>query len=319
METDRPNLENLFLKKINGDLTPDERRYLDERLNTSDLDRIEYDKIQRLWNATSKLPLHKGAPPTERWSTLRQNMRQLEGAKSIPFYRTTWRYAAAIALLAVLIGVYFFSNSSEPISVQTNHGETKSITLPDHSTAILNAGSSLTYDEATWDDQRKIELVGEAFFDVKKNGVPFSVVTKNSSVKVLGTSFNVRARDESTEVVCLTGKVNFGSRESGESVILMRGDGARIEKDTMSKIFRVAVDDTIPWVTGDLVFNNTPLKEVFAEVERHFAVSVTIKRDLGTLTFTGKFKQPRLNNVIESVCLSAGLEYSITNNSVIIQ
>ena len=64
---------------------------------------------------------------------------------------------------------------------------------------------------------------------------------------------------------------------------------------------------------------NTPLKEVFAELERHFDVSITVKRDLGNLTFTGKFKQPLLSNVIETVCLSAGLEYTINKNSVIIQ
>ena len=72
--------------------------------------------------------------------------------------------------------------------------ESKTVLLPDQSTVRLNAGSFFTYDAATWDDARTVELHGEAFFDVKKNGVPFTVTTSNSRVQVLGTTFNVRAR-----------------------------------------------------------------------------------------------------------------------------
>ena len=156
--------------------------------------------------------------------------------------------------------------------------ESKTVQLPDQSTVRLNAGSFFTYDAATWDDARTVELQGEAFFDVKKNGVPFTVTTDNSRVQVLGTTFNVRSRHDNTEVICLTGKVDFGDKEIGKSVVLTGGKRASINGKTLSEVYEVGSDGTIPWIAGELVFHETPLREVFSELELHFDVSITVKR-----------------------------------------
>jgi transmembrane sensor len=319
MEMDNPDLETLYLKKLEGTLSPEEQSYLDRRIRENASDKIEFEKIDALWKAARKLSLEKGVSPKDRWTRLQQSIHVEEQPKSVPLYRTFWRYAAAVTLLAVLIGVYFYSNSSKVIRIQTKYAESKTVRLPDQSTVRLKAGSYLTYDAATWDDARTVELHGEAFFDVKKNGASFTVTTSNSSVQVLGTTFNVRSRDDNTEVICLTGKVDFGNKEIGKSVILTGGKGASLHGKTLSDVYNAGADQSIPLIAGDLVFRDTPLREVFAELERHFDVSITVKRDLGNLTFTGKFKQPILSNVIETVCLSAGLEYTINKNSVIIR
>ena len=319
METDNPDLESLYLKKIEGTLSQEEQSYLDRRLQGNASDKIEFARIDAIWKATGKLPLEKGVAPTDRWTRLQQSIHLDQQPRSVPMYRTFWRYAAAITTLAIVFAVYFYSNSSEIIRVQTKYAESKTVLLPDQSTARLNAGSYFIYDAATWDDARTVELRGEAFFDVKKNGASFTVTTSNSRIQVLGTTFNVRCRDDNTEVICLTGKVDFGNKEIGKSVILTGGKGATLNGKTFSNVYEVGSDQNSPWIARELVFHDTPLREVFAELERHFDVSITVRRDLGNLTFTGKFKQPILSNVIETVCLSAGLEYTINKNSVIIQ
>ena len=319
METDNPDLESLYLKKIEGTLSQEEQSYLDRRLQGNDFDKIEFARIDAIWKATGQLPLEKGVAPTGRWTRLQQSIHLDQQPRSVPMFRMFWRYAAAITTLVIVFAVYFYSNSSEIIRVETKYGESKTVQLPDQSTVRLNAGSFFTYDAATWDDARTVELQGEAFFDVRKNGVPFTVTTNNSRVQVLGTTFNVRSRHDNTEVICLTGKVDFGAKEIGKSVVLTGGKRASINGKILSEVFEVGPDGTVPWMTGELAFHETPLREVFSELELHFDVSITIKRDLGNLTFTGKFKQPRLSNVIETVCLSAGLEYTINKNSVIIQ
>ncbi len=316
---DNPDLEDLYLKKLAGTLSPEEESYLDRRLEGSVSDKIEFEKIDALWKATRNLSSEKGASREDRWTRLQQSIRLEEQPRSVPLYRTFWRYAAAITVLAVLVGVHFFSNWKKIIKVQTKYAESMTIRLPDQSAIRLNAGSYIIYNTATWDDARTVELHGEAFFDVKENGAPFTVTTTNSRVQVLGTTFNVRARGDNTEVICLTGKVDFGNKEIGKSVVLTGGKGASLNGKTLSDVYEVEPDQTIPWIAGELAFHDTPLREVFAELERHFDVSITIKKDLGSLTFTGKFKQPLLSNVIETVCLSAGLEYTINKNSVIIQ
>ena len=100
--------------------------------------------------------------------------------------------------------------------------------------------------------------------------MPFTVTTNNSRVQVLGTTFNVRSRHDNTEVICLTGKVDFGAKEIGKSVVLTGGKRASINGKTLSDVFEVGPDRTIPWMTGELVFHDTPLREVFAELERAF-------------------------------------------------
>ena len=317
MESDNPDLESLYLKRLDGTLSQEEQSYLDRRLQGND--KIELARIDAIWKASGKLSLEKGVAPKDRWARLQQKIHLDQHRRSVPLYRTFWRYAAAITTLAIVFMVYFYSNSSEIIRVETKYAESKTFQLPDKSTVKLNAGSFFTYDAATWDDARTVELQGEAFFDVRKNGVPFTVTTNNSRVQVLGTTFNVRSRDDNTEVICLTGKVDFGNKEVGKSVVLTGGKRASIKGKVLSKVFDVESDRTIPWIAGELAFHETPLKEVFSELELHFDVSITVKRDLGNLTFTGKFKQPRLSNVFETVCLSAGLEYTINKNSVTIQ
>ena len=83
--------------------------------------------------------------------------------------------------------------------------------------------------------------------------------------------------DDNTEVICLTGKVDFGNKEIGKSVVLTGGKRASLNGKTLSDVYEVGPDQTIPWIAGELVFHDTPLKEVFAELERHFDVSITIK------------------------------------------
>jgi len=272
MEMDNPDLENLYLKKLEGTLSPEEQSYLDRRLKGNISDKIGFEKIDALWKASRKLSLEKGVSGKDRWTRLQQSIHLEEQPGSVRLYRTFWRYAAAITVLAVLVAVYFYSNSSEIIRVQTKYAESKTVRLPDQSTVRLNAGSYFTYDAATWEDVRTVELHGEAFFDVKKNGAPFTVTTSNSRVQVLGTTFNVRARDDNTEVICLTGKVDFGNKEIGKSVVLTGGKRASLNGKTLSDVYEVGSDQTIPWIEGELVFHDTPLKEVFADDKQHKVV-----------------------------------------------
>ena len=82
----------------------------------------------------------------------------------------------------------------------------QTVILPDGSIAQLNGSSTLKYHPYWWNISRNISLEGEAFFEVAK-GSKFSVESKNGTTSVLGTSFNIYARSNQYEVVCVTGKV----------------------------------------------------------------------------------------------------------------
>src|SRR5690606_4696634 len=96
------------------------------------------------------------------------------------------------------------------VSIATKNGEIRQVQLPDGSTVTLNAASTIEYNSLTWFLRRKISLNGEAFFKVLK-GPSFSVGAGKASVEVLGTSFNVKQRNDIVSVACFTGKVTVNT------------------------------------------------------------------------------------------------------------
>src|SRR2546423_14261851 len=103
-------------------------------------------------------------------------------------------------------------------------GSRSKLVLPDGSTVWLNAGSKLTYNKDFGNNIREVSLVGEAFFDVMHiPDVPFVIETPTAVVKVLGTSFNVKAypNETTTETSVIRGRVEISPRQRpGEKFVL---------------------------------------------------------------------------------------------------
>ncbi len=115
--------------------------------------------------------------------------------------------------------------------------EKTAVELPDLSQVKLNAQSRLTFNKKSWNKKREVVLDGEAYFKVAK-GSKFSVITKDGTVTVLGTQFNVKHRDNYFEVVCFEGSVGVEYKESsvtlkpGYSFLIIDGNQFAKDKDT---------------------------------------------------------------------------------------
>lgn len=193
--------------------------------------------------------------------------------------RMVWYAAAAVvAILIILPSVAFFPTKE----ITAPRGEHMLVTLPDGSTARLNAESSVAYRPLWWKISRKVEMTGEVFFEVGQ-GRRFSVESPHGTVRVLGTSFNVYDREAYT-VACLTGKVEVLS--GGGSVILIPGMSARYQENTLTAGEDAAV--TPGWLTGQFRFESAPLSEVIAEVERQYDIKVPLP-DNADYLYTGHF------------------------------
>ncbi|GBU08231.1 hypothetical protein AwDysgo_15620 [Bacteroidales bacterium] len=185
---------------------------------------------------------------------------------------------AATLLLALLIPA-FYTNT-----IDVAFGEHKSIELPDGSKVDINAGSSLSYKPLLWKVSRKVQLEGEAYFEVAK-GSAFTVNSKAASVLVLGTSFNVYAR-ESFRATCFSGQVEVFNL--AQSVILSPNmqasfDGAQLESHNISTALQ-----TIGWKSKQFSFDAVPLSSVIAEIERQYNIKVLIPKKIDYL-YTGNF------------------------------
>lgn len=186
-----------------------------------------------------------------------------------------WALTMAASVLAVLSFYHFRPvdpAKPEYVSFQTTFGETRSVVLPDSSTVLLNANSSLSWN-ANWKEAgiREVNLVGEAFFDVKKiKGVQFLVESGEVKVKVLGTVFNVRNRGGATDVFLESGKVSLEiDAVSKKKLAMVPGNTVHYNRKNRDLVLKKSstLDKSASWVAGMLEFENESLVDILSHFE----------------------------------------------------
>lgn len=205
-----------------------------------------------------------------------------------------WVSYAAAAVLLLLVGFFFWSDASGRLMAEAYTGKTLAVELPDGSQATLNAESRLQYRSPLWSGRRVVKLEGEAFFEVEK-GEPFIVETANGTVEVLGTSFNVDSYGNSFNVSCYTGKVKVST--AGESIVLEPGQAA-IRKNGRLQPQGFDAKEQQDWRNGLFEYKNTPLEEVFAEMERQFAVDINAPDSILSREYTGFYNNNNLDSAL---------------------
>lgn len=233
-----------------------------------------------------------------------------EKKKRINFY---WVAAAAAGVL-VLFGIWHFVFNQTNVNILAAKGEHINYQLPDGSVVAINAESKISFSKDNFNKKRYLEMEGEAFFNVQK-GNKFVVSTKNADIQVLGTSFNVFARENTFKVSCVTGKIKV---ESGnQSLIIVPGESAVVSNNILSKFHDKNIQTVANWRNGEFYFENEPLQTVFEEIERQFNVTFELPK-MEMKFFTGSFTNNNLVNALDVVCIPMQLDYEIGNNGKVI-
>ncbi|MBL1410431.1 FecR family protein [Sphingobacterium faecale] len=163
------------------------------------------------------------------------------------------------------------------VTLSIPNGSNYRVTLSDSSVVTLNAGSSLRYPTRFDSQERKVELKGEAFFDVKH--IPsqkFVVETMRQRISVLGTEFNVRAYTQQEATSLIKGKVAVRSHE--KDIFLSPGDQAVVDNTSLNKR-TVDVEETISWLDGRIAGSLVGLQEVSPDIERRYDVHFVYPSD----------------------------------------
>ncbi|PIQ46845.1 MAG: hypothetical protein COW03_18235 [Cytophagales bacterium CG12_big_fil_rev_8_21_14_0_65_40_12] len=239
--------------------------------------------------------------------------------KVIPLYRKYWIGIAASFILAV--GAFFVLNQTlnEKTVFETSFAQVQSVYLPDSSIAYLNADSKLSYSEKAWNETREVELIGEAFFEVRK-GSDFIVNTDQGDVKVLGTSFNVKVRNTILEVACKTGLVRVSNRQSSENIDLSPGWAVIVKDDDVKEATPLGLSYIDNWRVGEFDFESVMLSEVLSELQRQFDLKVEYDiENIEDRPYTGFFNKNNLSEALQLVCNTMGLTFTIDGKTVTIK
>lgn len=239
-------------------------------------------------------------------------------------YKISKIAAVALFFIGIPLATIFYGNEkNETVNHLAAKSEIKNILLPDGSQVILNANSSISYSE-DFKQNRKLKLIGEAFFKVVKNPKsPFVVETSQFKTKVLGTSFNVKAYPNTINTVSVvTGKVEVNSKENlAWKSILIKNQWISIKKQEAPQLSNDNAKDFNAWTKNILIFQNSSLRETAITLENQFNVTIVFeKQELEELRITGKFKEENLNNILNSIALVKQLEIQfLTKNKIYVR
>lgn len=247
---------------------------------------------------------------------------KIEKCQKKNFYQHVMRYAAFLTipllLSSFILGYLYFYGAKvneQYAEVTAATGSVIRYELPDHSVVWLNSGSTLRYPTVFRRDNRKVELKGEAYFEVEADKKrPFYVNTPGGlSVYVYGTKFNVNAYedDNSVETVLETGKVNVISPDGEHEIHLLPGERLLYDKlaHTMSKGV-VDVYEKVAWKDGKLIFRNAALDEIFKRLARHFNVDIQFNNKTGKeYKYRATFRDETLPQILDYLAKSASLKW----------
>ena len=238
------------------------------------------------------------------------------------------RYAALFLIPISLFwgGYSYFDYGSElvfeTIHVMGEHSHSQ-ITLSDSTKVYLSTNSSISYPKQFTDDTREVRLIGEAFFEVaKENERPFIVKTEQQTVRVTGTSFNIRAFSDEPNIettlvegsIELSAKGNTIQMKPGEQVSISKETGALNIKDTDINMF-------MSWKTGKYIFRNHPFDEIVKVLEKGFDTDIHVKDDkLKKRLYTMRFENGEsLEKIIDLIRIEGKFNYYYKNGVLIIE
>lgn len=291
-------------------------RWLDKEMSSAELDKFkrsnDYKKYHEIAEASKSLT-YPSVDPEKALEDFKNRLSKHDIKSSTPFYKKKIFNIAASIILILGISFIFFNNNQNQLN--TLAGQTKSLELKDNTLVKINAGSELTFNENKFLENRNLNLDGEAFFDVRKKGA-FKVNTSYGEISVLGTSFNIKSRQNDFQVFCFTGKVEV--KVNTEIFELVKGEGVRKNKNGVFEKFK---DQTLlkpHWLNNESVFYEVPYKEVISEFERQYDLKIKVKGLNEELIFTGAFSNQNLNSAIKSITLPLNLKYQKDGNVITI-
>jgi transmembrane sensor len=321
------NIQNLISGYFFGSLTESEHQELKNHLEANSTDLKIFEDYRLLWEESGKKVALK---PIDVESALIKTKLRL-------FFRKTsllqfMQRAAAVFILAGLLSTAYIyyrdsGSSSEQIQhtaivqeISTIFGTRSKFQLPDGTTVYLNSGSKLLFPLEFKGNSRKVELVGEAFFEVTTNpDKPFIVKTSAINVKALGTAFNIQAYSASKEIstTLVRGKVVLERESAGIAKQFAElKPSERAVYNTDAKAVNISdeedLDKFIGWKDGKLVFFNDPIEKVSEKIGNWYNVTIKInKNELKRFRFTATFTDEPIEQVLDLLSKSSPISYRI--------
>lgn len=304
--------QELIIKYFDGELNEEEQNEFDNWLKTGNQNAEYLRKMELSWNGSRSAAEFAAINTEESLKKVKQKIADNTKTKKLLFIRSI----AAIMLVLITAGsiLYFSSKelglSTKKMLTAKTGSKSVEIELPDGTIVTLNKNSELKYPGEFDDNNRQVELFGEAFFKVAKNTEkPFRIEAMGSITRVLGTQFNVKAlKNESRVIVTVAeGKVVFSKKNAENENVHLTSGLQGIFNKTENKVMKQENNDAnyIAWKTGKLIFDKMPLPVAIKKIEEQYDVRLkTSGKQADTLTLNATFDNLTLEDVLKTIELT---------------
>lgn len=285
-------------------------KWLAGEMTESELEAFEKSPEFNTYRKIKELSGQLQAPAFDVEKSYQKIMAQPKKKATVKLYDNWFLKIAAVIVIA--FGIFFILKSNITTIEYAKAGEKTTFRLPDDSEIALNADSEIRYKKWNWKNNRSLDLKGEAFFKVAK-GEKFDVNTNLGKVTVVGTQFNVKARNTDFEVACYEGKVKvaFNNQtvflDKGNSIIVR--DGKQLQQPITS--------DKPSWLLNEIKLNAVTLNEAISEIERRYAVEIEHSKINSDQYFTGILPSDNIDTALKIVCKTFHLNYIKTSEKKI--
>lgn len=331
-------IEEIIIKECkNQQLNPSERMKLDVWLEESPKNRKVYTqmKLAMLYpNAARRQGIQQ-----EVWNNLMGRFSTTKKAASYRFPLTVgknWLKIAAVMLLCLSVAIIAYQLkfkdlvghrdllATKKVEKVSLPGQKITTLLSDGTVVKLNADSKLVVPEYFTGENREVELIGEAFFDVARDeSKPFIIKTNDIEIRVLGTSFNVSAYEDGTSktVSVKSGKVAVKNNNKRMSVVLEPNEMTVLNRE--GNLEKQPIENpsiAFGWTEQRIVFKDQPIEKVLHTISKWYGVEVQFENKIESeKLYTAHYENPGLREVMESISHVYNFNYSIDEKKVIIK
>ena len=298
-------MEDIILKYMAGEISLKEVVSLVEEGNFSEEEKQQLQKAVSLKALTGfssqKHDIATGLSSLKKFNKP-QNISIAPQNENKNFFSLLWKYAA-VASIAIILTLVYIKFAEEPPQSETvvyNEitvpcGQRARIVLEDSTVVWINSNTTLRYPSRFINQERRVTLNGEAYFEVKKNSdKPFIVSTKRLDVKVLGTVFNVYAYDKTDKFVTtlLKGSVSvYNPMQKAHEILLKPQEEVEWLNGNFVKK-ELKDEDHLLWKDGLYAFDDISYTDIMKQLSVYYDIKIDVQNNnFDKYRFSGKFRQ----------------------------
>ena len=323
-----PNIDELLVKSMLDEASIAEQIEINQWLLDDDDNQRYFEHFELIWNESKRLAHTSTVDENAAWERFKARTTAKDRETEVmPMYpKPVFRILRMVAMVLMTAGVgwlsYIFatrSSSDEMLTVSSGM-ETLTDTLPDGSIVTLNRKSSISYPQQFEGKTREVRLTGEAFFDVKPDkSKPFLISVNDVTVKVVGTSFNVKDNAEKTEVIVETGIVEV-SRDTQRIRITPREEATIVKASAEMRKSITADEFHNYYRTRRLFCDGTPLWRLVEILNEAYEADIVIGNErLKNLPINTTFNQNSLESILGVVSETLSLKVEHHGDQIILK